>query len=1133
VNLGISCILHINPWRLLFERCTLLALFLGLLVPASPLMAAASGGLGQPSRLLLPHQPAFFHLSADDSVTLDLGAHAGWGTEQSAELLIETSASDADITVLAPDGRPFHTYSAVQPGWLAVLIPLVGRNRYQLLLRAESVQNGGSGISLHLDFLPFSTVEHTHTQPRTQAEELLSSAEALSRSPHSAPLRKAIMEYKQSAAEWAAAGNREGQLLALACEARTWLDLSEYANALAALDRARLLSLQMPWFRAWLDNLEAEVYLDRWDSERAMRFAREAARLSRDLADPWLTADAFAGRGEAEYLTGNSAALADIEQAMKLSRENDADETLARALRCKSWMESDEGRVTHALVFMRMAEEQFRNVGQVRNSIDALANLATIQRMNGDDYAALIRQSSIVHLMQDSGKLSDLGFLFGNIGHDYMALNRSSDAIAYYGQSVEIFRKIGLISGESINMSALCMAETSANRLQAAMRDCLQSKTIAEQLHDPKRIAVTIWRLGKVQRTSGKTKEAIASFRRAFEISAGVHDPYSEAQSLIDWGDTLEILGDSEKALDLFARALPLSVEAEYPPMQLEVRYRIARSEFEAGKMEDARRDLTLALNSIDAQRRSVRNPDLQASYFAQVRKCHELFVELLMREHERNPSIGSDMQALEVSESGRALTLLDTLTARGNRSAAWRSKSEPQEQFEMRIAVERAYDQRLQLMLEGGHKSNLDANEAVLTRAIDTLERAEDEQKSSAGNASAQARPLSTAQIIAASRALHSTLVEYALGDRQSYVWVIDGGKVESHVLPARSVIESAVRKWRELATARVAQSGETFDAHRRRVQAADAELSKVAARLSCMLLAPVLQPHMKQLAIVPDGSLNLLPFAALPESSCQGGGLPIAAERQIVLAPSLSILLMPHPPPDPDFWRGEIALLADPVFDSDDPRVHRPANSRSGNDPAQFELSLSRLFGTRDEAKAIAALAGPERSVLYLDFDASLQTLLNPSLSRYRILHLATHGVLDENAPGLSGIVLSLVNKDGEPVFGYLRRHDVENLTVHSDLVVLSSCDSAAGLNLSGEGATGLNYAFLSAGATRVLSTLWSIDDETSKELMIAFYSRMLREGLDPVEALRRSQMKIMRNPSTAAPYYWAGFTITTTTP
>ena len=128
-------------------------------------------------------------------------------------------------------------------------------------------------------------------------------------------------------------------------------------------------------------------------------------------------------------------------------------------------------------------------------------------------------------------------------------------------------------------------------------------------------------------------------------------------------------------------------------------------------------------------------------------------------------------------------------------------------------------------------------------------------------------------------------------------------------------------------------------------------------------------------------------------------------------------------------------------------------------------------------------------------------------------------------------SGIVLSPVDKNGQPVFGYLKTHDIVALDLHSDLVVLSSCDSAAGCNLSSEGVSGLSRAFLSAGAKRVVSTLWSVDDEISKELMISFYTGLLREDLDPPGAMRRSQVKMMRNSRTVAPYYWVAFNIIST--
>jgi tetratricopeptide (TPR) repeat protein len=1093
-----------------------------LLFLAPPLFAVMPAGSDQHSTLLLPHETAFVHLHGGCFVVFAFDAQ----THQGAEIMIETSAPNANFQVLAPSGKTLLVVNVKEPGWAMILVPIAQSGQYQLVACQEVAEQENSGISLRAVFSQFPLADIDN---RVKAAKLFFDAQLLAQSPDSSPLHTAILRYRRAAAISAAQGDREGETLALAGEARTWIDLSQYKNALAALNRARLLSFRMPFFRAWLANLEAEVYLDRWDSGPAMRSAQEATRLSRSLSDEWLMADAIAGRGEAEYLTGDPASRRDIEHAVVLSRESNVGGTLARALRCESWMEGDEGHVTHGMALMRQAEENFRTSGQERNSVDAMANLATIQRMSGNYYTALQGHSSLIPLVRESGKLADLASVLVNTANDYLQLNRVPDAIAYYQEGVGIFRKIGLLSGESIGMSQLCLAETRVDRLRDAMQDCSQSKAIATRLHDPKRLALTIWRLGKVEQALGNTAQAIASFRHAYAISASVHDPHSQAQSLMDWGDLLDTLGSHREARALFAKAVPLSVDAEDASEQLEARYRIARTEVEAGEDRIAEEDLVAALHGIDAQRRSVANADLRASYFAQVSKCHELYVDLLMRREDRDPLSGSAERALEVSESGRALTLLDTLSAR-SRTPRLPMLDQPQELLKMQIAVERAYDERLKLMLEGAKKRDLDENEAALTKAIDMLERTEDERRPELASDFQAGTPLKASEIAAASRTLDSTLVEYALGANQSYVWVIDHGKIKSYTLPARRIIESAIKEWHTLATARIAGRGAAFDEVHKRVTTADFELHRVAARLSCMLLAPFLEPHMDHLAIVPDGEIDLLPFAALPENGCDGGAQPLAASRQTVLVPSLSILLLPRQSGDHDSWRGEIALLADPVFDAGDARI--PHTGTTGSRHAiGYGPALPRLYGTRDEAMAIATLAGSDRSVLYLDFDASLQTLLAPSLSQYRILHLATHGVLDENAPGLSGIVLSLVNREGQPISGYLMRHDVENLNLRSDLVVLSSCDSGSGPNFNGEEVTGLNHAFLSAGAMRVISTLWSVDDETSKELMIAFYSAMLRDGLNPAEALRQSQMKLMRNPATSAPYYWAGFTITTT--
>jgi CHAT domain-containing protein len=1088
-------------------------LLLSLFLPMAPgAVINPQGPDGQPA-VLSPHLPALFHLSAAGSVELTLVAQA----PGHAGLFIETSAPGADLVLLAPDGKTLETIDAEQPGWFAVPFPIPQAGQYRLLVRTQP-KDANSGLSFRAVFLPLASV---NADSDTKAAAIFAGAHSLARSPHSASLHLAIEKFRQAAALWAVAGDREGQLLALAGEARAWLNLSEYQNALAALNRAQTLSARMPFFRAWLANLEAQVYLDRWDSEPAMRFAQEAVRLSSGLNDEWLSADALAGRAEAEYLTGDSAERADIEQALKQSSESEAIKASARALRCKAWMEEDEGHLTRAMELMRQAEEQFRRAGEPRNSVDAMSNLATTQGMDGDHYTAVVRHSSLMPVMRDSGKLSDYAFLLVNIANDYAELNRVPDAIAFYRQSIEDFRKIGLLSGESIGLSQLCVVATRAGRLQEATQDCLRSAEIAQQLNDPKRVAITILRLGTVERASGHTAQALASFQDADSISEKVRDSRTEAQALMEWGDTLEDLGNREEARRLFEKALPLSQAAEDAPEQLEARYRIARSEFRAGEDENAKRDLRIALDSIESLRRTVGDADLQASDFAQRRKCHQLYVDILMREHERNPASPSDVLALEISESARARTLLDSLKARDQDRPLHQGEDQSAERLKLQIAVEQAYDQRLKLLLEGNHKRELEENSATLTQAIDSLQRMEDIARDDAKALPPSGHPLSAQDILQASKTSPATLLEYALGADQSYLWVIHDGAINSYVLNApQEEIEGLVGRWRKLAATHLPREGD----------GTERELQSIAAKLSCLLLSNYIGPQNEKLAIVADGELAAFPFAALPLNGCDAKpGPPVITAHQVVMIPSLSIFLTQPMRGAQTRFSKEVAIVANPVFDPGDSRVHvKPSDMRRGPQNIKDLPALPRLIGTGEEAKEIQQTVGPDKASVFSGFSASVETMLSPEMRNYRILHLATHGLADESTPGFSGLVLSLVSPDGRPVFGYLKTHDIANLDLHPELVVLSDCDSGTGSNLSGEGVTGLAYAFLHAGARQVASTLWDVDDEVTKELMVRFYKEMYTAGLDPADALRQSQILMMQSPHRSAPYYWAGFEI-----
>jgi len=371
----------------------------------------------------------------------------------------------------------------------------------------------------------------------------------------------------------------------------------------------------------------------------------------------------------------------------------------------------------------------------------------------------------------------------------------------------------------------------------------------------------------------------------------------------------------------------------------------------------------------------------------------------------------------------------------------------------------------------------------------------------------------------------------------------------IRSFELPPRAEIEAAGRRFYELLTARNhVVPNETPDERRRRVERADTDSRQASAALSRILLGPVAaQLTAKRLAIVGEGILQHLPFAALPVPAAANAdphadGTPLIAVHEVVMLPSASTLAVlrretmgrARAPKD-------VAVLADPVFNPLDPRVRSLQSAVTGNRQPSLQsvglprsanesgaTALVRLRFSRQEADAIAALAAGPRMFKAVDFAASRATATSPALADYAIVHFATHGVIDNQRPELSGIVLSLVDESGRPQDGFLRVYDIYNLKLGADLVVLSACQTALGKDIKGEGLIGLTRGFMYAGVPRVVASLWQIDDRATAELMKRFYASMLTGGQRPASALRDAQIALSKIKGWDSPYYWAAFTL-----
>jgi tetratricopeptide (TPR) repeat protein len=981
-------------------------------------------------------------------------------------------------------------------------------------------------------------IERKTLGTRIDAEDLFLQAQKLRASPTAKPVQDAIELFRNARKKWATIADQNGQALAFSAEADGWLALSRYQDAFRSIAAARQLANLDASSKLILYNVQTRIDLDLWDSASAQRDVTQAMALVDHLGDHTREAETLANRGEARFLlTSDVAAATDLTAALTLTRDNGDRVTVARILRCQAWIEEDQGHLTQAIGLMQRAEEMFRYVGQIRDSLGAVSDIALFDGLTGDHFGALLTHSRVADVIYQTGQLSNYGFVLNTIGTDYEGLNRPADAAAYLERSERIFSSIHNTSGEMSSLGQLCPLELQLNRLGDALNHCQKAVALSKLALDPKRQAIAEWRLGRVYERMGNLRTALAAFTHAATMSEGVQDARYASLALLDAAEVSGRLGNEESELRAYQKALMLSTSAEDATTVTEAQFQIAH--FYAGHHDPdkATSMLNELLGSIERQRLDIANDELRGSYFTIVRKCYALYVDVLMEEHEHSPEKGLDRRALEMSEAGRARTLLDSA------NGADRVSNDPPDTASERVAqlrasIDQVYDERLKLMLTSDRPQEMRQNSAQLRQLINDYDRQSDLIKYPSRSQAPPPKPLTADELREATQSSDYVFFEYALGERRSYLWVMDHGSIETHILPGKAQISSSVTKWNELVSSHSRRDGEEFAAYLKRVDASDRELPRAASELSCMLLCRFLKPQMKRVAIVADGILQNLSFSALPADGCDSrSGLPALAEHEIVNIPSVSVLTMAKHDRRLSPFKGDLAVLADPVFDEDDPRVVRSATYPAGRTPSRTQkpsvvFGLPRLMATRQEALSISSLLPPERVLLAMDFDASVKTVLTKDVSDYRILHLATHGVFDQASPELSGLVLSLFDSRGRSVHGFITAHELSDMKMRSDLVVLSSCDSGLGESADEEGARGLAFSLLRAGAGNVISTLWKIDDDVSSRLMVSLYEHLLKSNETPAEALRQAQLEIKKSGRTAHPFYWAGFVITSGT-
>jgi len=941
--------------------------------------------------------------------------------------------------------------------------------------------------------------------------------------------RKSVEKYYEALELYRRATDRNGEAQTLNNIGEVYVLLEETQKALEKYNEALTLRRAVGDRKAEAQTLHniGSVYDTLGEGQKALERYNEALPIRRAVGDRW---------GEAETLNNIGAVY---------------------------WMMGENQK---ALEKYNEALPIYQAVGDRSGESITLNNIAVVYGSMGEMQKVLEKLNEALPIFKAAGARRKEAIALTNIGVVYGLLGETQKALEKLNEALLIWRAASGRRGEAVAIECIGEVYGSMGETQKALEKFNEALLINRALGDRVGEAGDLNNIGEVYRLLGEKQKALEYYNKALPISRAVGDRRMETSQLHNIGMVYDSLGETQKALERYNEALPISRATGDRNREADIMLGIARVEQKRGNLSQARQLIEQAIALVESLRTNIPSQELRSSYFAKRQEFFESYIDVLMQMRKQNPAASFDAAALAVSERARARSLLELLTeSRADiRQGVDGSLLERERFLQQRLNAKAAMQVSL---LNSKHTPE---QTAAAAKEIDSIMAEYEELRAQIRSSSpkyaalTQPQPLNLTEIQQQVLDPDTLLLEYSLGENASYLFLVSQTSITWRQLPKRTEIEAAARRVYELLTAPQPRPGEAEAKYQARIEKARASYWPQAAVLSRMLLDPVAsQLGKKRLAIVADGALQYIPFAALPAPSpgndegrnSVAEPQPLFVEHEIVSLPSASTLAtLRRETARRKPAEKSLAVLADPVFTNDDTRVRRYVGkaeakektrsadseetdvvslqmTRSGRETGviRAEGGFGRLLSSRREATAILALVPERERMQALDFEASRTTALRPELGEYRIVHFATHGILNNVHPELSGIVLSLVDEAGQRQDGFLRLQDIYNLKLSAELVALSACQTGLGREIKGEGLIGLTRGFMYAGAQRVVASLWKVDDRATSELMKRFYQGVLGpEALSPAGALRQAQLSIWKEKQWQEPYYWAAFVL-----
>lgn len=1093
-----------HPGKRLGMRCWPIAVLIVL-----------GGLLGASGPAATPDSPRLLTTDASISRPLAAGETHGYQADLDAGrwiLVAEQQRVDTIVEVLDPAGELILRADTFFDGqgieWLALDVPRSGRYVVHVEGRSGAVASGTYRLTLR---------RGSDDPLRRRAGDLFTDAAV-----HTARFKdSAVVDDLQAAARL------YGDVGGL------WSDLGAAQREAESLHLLALVQRQLDDRQAALRTFEEALVAWRVLGDVALQASalNDLALVRRDLGDPQRASDElrqamalFEGVGDTY-----SQAIVRFNRCRLLQRQGRLDEAevcflrvveplrrvgaalhLGNVLNSLGGVYYQRGEPLSARRYFAEALEQYRLGGHLEGEASTLNNRASLYRYLGSWRLALADYERALELQRRVGDRLGEGRVLNNLGYGHLALGDTERAAEFLQQAIALRRAVDDKSGQAVTLNNLGTLYQLQGNPAKALEFRRWALDLRIQLGRQRDAALTrIW-MARDLRSLGRTEEALSQLDSAMAELEALGDRRFLSHGWTDRGRLLMDRGQLVQAQAALRRGLVLQLELDDVWAEVESRVALAEVEHRRGRATSALQHCLEAMDRLEGLRREVPSPELRANFLHAKGRVYELAVKVAMDLHRTQPDKGWDRQALTLSERRRSRALIDLL--RGVTSDPEPSPEsldrESSETVRQRLNLLEA--RRLRLGSRPGRQAERDALAQEVARWTDELTRLQGAEEVST------LAPTVDADTIQQLLGDDTALLEIALGDEQSVLWWVTREVIESHPLPPRRDLDNLAKDLhRELAILELGATG-----------AAAAGLGEELSDILLGALSQRLKEHRGgRLLVVPDGALHYVPFAVL---RLPGSADLLVHHHPVAHLPSASMLAV---------WQGQgqtrgglrmdsLAVLGDPVFGPNDPRWRSAASQDTSPRSASPRSAWHRLASSGREARVITELAAPRSVELALGFDASLERLASRGVEQADIVHLATHGVIDANQAGRSGLVLSTWDTEGRPRPGFLDLPTIHALRWRADLVVLSGCRTAWGKELRGEGLMGLSHGFLQGGARTVVASLWPVDDAATSRLMEAFYGALLHDALPPADALRRAQLELLASAEYRDPFYWAGF-------